>query len=330
LGGEARPRSFGKEAMSENSSAFYCVANSIYFLGAVALVNSLRLLGHAEPIFVLDCGLTDSQRSLLAREATVVAAPEQAPPWLSKPAAPLRHPAEVMVLMDADVIVTRSLGELVETAATGRVVAVEHGSHRFFAEWGSLLGLRAPRRQPYVSSSLVVLGRGVGREVLALMERSQARAPLGESPFAAVDPKHGLLVDVRPEAMENPFFFPDQDVLNAVLAAEIDRDRLVVLDRRLEAIPPFRGLRVVDEVTLRCRYEDGLEPFAVHHVTAKPWLEPTPHGVYTQLLMRLLRRRDVAIRVRQRDLPPHLQTGPRGVVSRKLEGVLAQVRGQAR
>ena len=91
------------------SAAFYCVADERYFLGAVGMINSLRVLGHDEPVFVLDCGLTDEQRELLAPHATLVAAPRDAPPWLLKTIAPLRHPAEVMVLIDADIIVTRSL-----------------------------------------------------------------------------------------------------------------------------------------------------------------------------------------------------------------------------
>jgi hypothetical protein len=316
--------------MSDRRAAFYCVSNSIYFLGAVALVNSLRLVGHREEVYVLDCGLTEDQRELLATEATVMPAPHEAPPWLLKPVAPLRHPADVMVLLDADIIVTRSLDELIETAATGQVVGIEHGSDRFFPEWGRLLGLGAPRRQAYVSSSLLLFDRDLGGQVLALMDQSQRRAHLGDSPFGAASPEDGLSVDVRIEAVENPFFFPDQDVLNAVLASEIDRERLVVLDRRLEAIPPFEGLTVVDEGTLRCSYEDGLEPFAVHHPASKPWLETTPYGVYTQLLLRALLRRDVAIRLRQRDLPPHLRIGVRRRVSRALEGALGRIRTRAR
>jgi hypothetical protein len=316
--------------MSEPRAAFYCVANSIYFLGVVALVNSLRLVGHREPIYILDCGLTDDERRLLAAEARIVSAPIEAPPWLAKTIVPLRHRAEVMVLLDADIVVTRSLDELVETAAAGRVVAVEHGSDRHFREWGRLLGLSTPRRQPYVSSSFVLLGRDPGGQVLALWDRSQPRADLGESPFATVSPEHGLTLDLRTDAVEDPFFFPDQDVLNTVLAAEFERERLVVLDRRLEAIPPFEGLRVVDERTLRCAYEDGLEPFAVHHLASKPWLKPTPFGVYTQLFLRAVRGRDVAIRLRERDLPPHLRRGVRRRMRDALEGAFGQIRARAR
>ena len=315
--------------MSDTRAAFYCVSNALYFLGAAALVNSLRLVGHAEPVYVLDCGLTPEQAGLLASHATVVPAPTEAPPWLLKTVAPRRHPAEVMVLIDADSIVTRSLSELIDAAAGGRVVAVEHGSDRHFPQWGRLLGLRPPRRQPYVSSSLVLLDRGLGGRVIELMHEAQSRADLADSPFSTVSPQHGLSLDLRTEAIEDPFFFPDQDVLNAVLAGEVDRDRVMVLDRRLEAIPPFAGLRVVDESSLRCAYEDGLEPYAVHHLAAKPWLEPTAYGVYTQLLLRLLLGRDVAVRLRQRDLPPHLRMGLRGYASRKLKGAFTHLRARA-
>ena len=43
------------------SAAFYCVSDDRYFLGAVGLINSLRLVGHSEPIHLLDCGLTAGQ-----------------------------------------------------------------------------------------------------------------------------------------------------------------------------------------------------------------------------------------------------------------------------
>ena len=73
------------------------------------MVNSLRVHGHSDPVYVLDCGLDPDQRDLLAPHATLVPAPSEAPPWLLKTVAPLRHPAEVMVLIDADMIVTRPL-----------------------------------------------------------------------------------------------------------------------------------------------------------------------------------------------------------------------------
>ena len=108
------------------------------------MLNSLRLLGHAEPIFVLDCGLIPHNESCSRPEATLVPAPDDTTPWLLKTVAPLRHPADVMVLIDTDIIVTRPLTELIQRASRGRALAVEHGEDRFFREWGELLGGTAP------------------------------------------------------------------------------------------------------------------------------------------------------------------------------------------
>src|SRR3712207_8323109 len=81
-------------------TAFYCVADERYFLGAVGLINSLRLVGHEEPIHLLDCGFTAEQRELLAPHVNLIAAESETPPWLLKTVAPLRHPADVIVLID--------------------------------------------------------------------------------------------------------------------------------------------------------------------------------------------------------------------------------------
>ena len=61
-------------------TSFYCVADQRYFPGAVALVNSIRLVGHREPIVLLDCGLTPAQRRLLEPEVELVTRPPGTPP----------------------------------------------------------------------------------------------------------------------------------------------------------------------------------------------------------------------------------------------------------
>ena len=187
-------------------AAFYCVADERYFLGAVGLINSLRVVGHEEPVFVLDCGLTAPQRELLSGSATVVEAPADVAPWLAKTVAPIRHPARTMVLIDADMIATRSLSELIARAAEGGVVAFENESDRYVAEWGDLLDLPAPRCERYVSSGLFTLGGDEGAEVLALLDDRQRR----------VDVEAGLYG--RDEA-GYAFRYPEQDVLNAILAS---------------------------------------------------------------------------------------------------------------
>jgi hypothetical protein len=294
------------------STAFYCVCDSRYFLGAAAMLNSLRLLGHAEPIFLLDCGLTPRQRELLAPHATLVPAPREAPPWLLKTVAPLRHPAEVMVLIDADIIATRSLRELIDAAATPRVVAFENDRDRFVPEWGELLDLGPVRRQPYVSSGLVFMGRPLGEGILRLMGELQDRVDFDRTFW-------------RRNVPDYPFRFADQDVLNAILATRLDRERLGVLPNRLAPNPPFRGLRVVDEATLRCAHRDGTEPYALHNFYRKPWLVRSRSNPYSRLLTRLLLGDDVAIRVDPGDLPARLRAGPRAWAARLAVDVLIGV-----
>ena len=125
-------------------TAFYSVADSAAFVGAAGLLNSLRLAGHDEPFFLLDCGLTAEQRATLEPHATLVAAESDIPATAAKAIAPLQAPAEAMVLLDADVIVTRHLGELVARCAGGKIVVFPDDTPgRFFSEWTSL-GLGTP------------------------------------------------------------------------------------------------------------------------------------------------------------------------------------------
>jgi len=286
------------------NTAFYCVVNERYFLGAVGLINSLRLVGHTEPIHVLDCGLRRDQRDLLGSEATVVAGPTDAPAHVLKTIAPLSHPAETCVLIDVDMIATRPLDVLIAAARQGKVVAGATGMDRFCPEWAELLGLAAVSRRTYVSTGLVVVGGALGHELLELVD----------------DHKHE--VDWKRTFWEDndesyPLVHADQDLINAAIAARADEDELIVFDARLSPSPPFTGLEVRDVSSLRCSYEDGSEPLVVHHWLAKPWLEPTHHGVYSQLLSRLLVGEDVAIRIPEQQVPLRLRRGARAYVARK-------------
>jgi hypothetical protein len=295
-------------------AAFYVVSSGAYFLGVVGLVNSLRLAGHTEPIFLLDCGLTSQQREALDPEVTVFPAPNDSHPSMLKAFVPLRHPAKAMVLIDADMIVTRPLSGLIEQACSGNVVAFENNIDRFVPEWGELLELGPIRLQPYLSSGLVALGRSPGEEVLRLLEDRVRRVDFGLSYFGKDVPEYPLL-------------YLDQDVLNAILASRVKRDRLVVLEHRLLPEIPFDGLRVTDDAEIGCAYEDGTEPYVVHHCfSPKPWQKPAYDGVYSRLLRRLLCGADAAVKVPRRDIPMGLRTGPLSSAERLRAKAGAQVR----
>ena len=322
----SRPRaaSHATDPTARSRAAFYCVSNEPYFLGAVAMVNSLRLLGHSEPIFVVDCGLRPAQRALLSNAATVLPAPDASPPVLLKTYAPLSRPAEVMVLIDADIIVTRPLGELIDRACEGKVIAVDDRQDRFFSQWGELTGGTA-RNRTYVSSCLTFLGGAIGRSVVETMHSAQRRVEIGRTPYAGSLPDFVSYADTYDR---NPYYFADQDILNAVLATDVDPGQVEVLDRRAVAILPFDGLRAIGQDAPRCAYDDGTEPYAVHHLMlAKPWLEPSGEStVYSQLLRRLLSADDLAVRVPPAWVPRWLRTGALGSASRQLINVHQSLR----
>jgi hypothetical protein len=291
-----------------SGAAFYCVADARYFLGAVGMINSLRLRGHAEPIHLLDCGLTEEQRRLVGSEAILHDAPEGVAPYLLKTLAPRANPAEVMVLIDADMIVTRPLAELIERARRGAVVAFENDAQRFVPEWGELLDLGPGRPRPYVSSGLVVLGGEVGEEVLRLLDDRQRRVDMGRTFYGTDEPGYA-------------FTYPEQDVLNAILCTRADPDSVDTLPYRLMPNQPFQGLRILDERSLRCAYRDGTEPFVLHHYLFKPWLEPMYHGIYSRLLVRCLLAPDLAVRVPEHQVPLRMRSGLRARLERARVGI---------
>jgi hypothetical protein len=302
-----------------SGAVFYCISSDVYFLGAVGLVNSLRVVGHTEPIYLLDCGLTSSQRALLDPHVTLVSPPEDLEPFMLKTVAPAKAPADVMVLIDADMIITRPLTELLERAAGGAVIAFEQPLDRSIPDWGRLLGLGETRRQQYLSSALVALGGSTGREVIALMEQLKSRVDFRLTVFGTNLPQHPYLgrASIFEGRADYPFYYADQDLLNAILSTAVAPERVAPIPDRMAATPPFRDLVSVDERSLRCSYSDGVAPYALHHYGTKPWIEPTHHGVYSRLLRRLLVGDDVEIKVPETELPLRLRRGPLALAERK-------------
>jgi hypothetical protein len=293
-------------------AAFYCVSSAEYFLGAIALVNSLRLHGHAEPVYLLDCGLEPEQRQLAQGAIEVLDAPDDTPPYLLKTIAPLAHPAEVMVLIDVDMIATRSLAPLLAEAAAGRVVAFENMGDRFVPKWGELLDLGPVRPRRYVSSSFVAMGRDPGDQILRLLDDRQRRHDFARNCFT--------VNFLREPLGDSPLLYVDQDVLNAILASRIDPARVTAHDQRLVALTPFEDLELVDEHAVRCAYADGTEPYLLHHVfPGKPWAQPMPESLYSALLRRLLDAPDVAIPVPERLLPMRMRRGRVAELARRRE-----------
>jgi hypothetical protein len=298
-------------------AALYTVADERYFLGLVGLVNSLRLVGHDEPIRVLDCGLNEPQRKLLEPVAALTRDTSGEPPWLLKTILPLEDSAPVVALLDADMIATASLAPLLERAAADRLVAFRNVDDRFVAGWGEALGAGPPRRGDYLSSAALFGALSAVGDLLGELRDRRDLVDFERTHWRAND-------------LDYPFLFADQDVLNALLATEPGGREVEALDPRLAPTPPFAGLSVRDAATLDCAYEDGTGPFLIHHHVVKPWLERTHDGVYSQLLRRLLSADDVAVKVPAEMIPPWLRSGPRGGAERLAINARERMRARGR
>ena len=293
---------------------FCTLADARFFPGLVGLVNSLRLHGHREPISVLDLGLTDAQRAALASECDIVPVPpgESRHPWLLDSVACLARPAEIVVYIDADVIVTQPLHDLIDRARVGGIVVFPDAlPDRWFAEWHEIFGLAKPlRHQTYLNSGCFVLSTG----------RFPALLPRWLEACERIVGRPTVSDDLR--EIDTPVGFSGQDAWNALLMSEIPA---VAVDLQPVGTEVHRSqlplVEVRDVRTLDCRL-DGRAPTLLHHWgEPKPWDSWTHRdaaNAYTTCLRRLLAGSDVAVRIDRREIPRWLRPGPVGAVARQI------------
>lgn len=288
--------------------AFYCVTDRNHFLGLVALLNSLRLQGHHERAYVLDCGLEPWQREVLAQgtDISVVAANVSTHPMLLKTVLPLAHPARTLVVLDVDVIVTGRLDPLIRLADDSRKALLfpNDAVDRFEPAW-ERLGFGAPRPHTYVASGQMILSGEGGTRLLHLWASGMERL-LADS----------TLTSLGGSPRENPFFYPDMDVLNALIGTAIAEDSYLLADSGSTAFWPFKGLRVVDSTRLRVEAADGSRPLLLHHILDKPWNGLVTPTAYSELMTRLLGGKDVQLSPPARRVPARLRDGAIGTVGR--------------
>jgi hypothetical protein len=276
------------------SVAFFSVANDRHFLGAAALLNSLREVGHDEPFYLLDCGLTDAQRAALAPHATLLPAPPDTSPFLLKAIGPLEVDPEVAVILDADVIVRRPLRHLIGKQP---VVFLNDRTERFEQEW-IRFGYGRLRRIPYLNSGQMVFPRSSG-----LLRRLQEGNERMLEILRAEPDKCRVPTD--------PFYYTDQDVLNALIGS-LEPDQYVVSSE--VAYWPFDA-----------PWDDAC---LLHHIMDKPWLTPLRPSVYSSAMVRLLAAGPVLPPAD--DVPPRLRPGVAGAVARARASVRHTVRERTR
>ena len=287
-------------------ATFYTIADAGFFPGLVALLNSLRLTGNSGELVALDRGLTTAQRRMLEGHVSLVELPE-APagsPILLKPYPGPLGASGTIVVIDSDMIVTRSLAEIVALASAGRICAfpdpVPHRG-RWFAEWEQALELRAPlRRRTYLNAGFLALSTDHWPDLLTRWWELCERVPREQ--FSG--------------RFEQPFWAGDQDVLNAILSSEVPEEALVELPADGEAYPEeLLEAVVVDERNLRCELRG--QPISILHYSLAPkaWQRKAMvrlrDDAYVRLLPRLLFGDDVAVRLEPKSVPVWLRPGGR-------------------
>ena len=153
---------------------FFVMSDADNFLGLIATVQSLRRMGHHEPVTVLDVGLSGAQRDALTThnvECARLPQTEGQNPFLCAAFPLFLGPHGTIVCIDADVIVTQPLDPVFAAASSGMLCAApDYLADRRFAEWQSTFDLSQPlRRQVYVNAGFVAFSTTHFPDLLSLV-----------------------------------------------------------------------------------------------------------------------------------------------------------------
>ncbi len=298
---------------SSDEVAFFTVTDRRFFPGTVALLNSLRLTGHVQPLVVLDCGLTARQRDLLQPHAQLVDPPadDGINPILLKSFPHLLDPQGSVVIIDSDMIVTQSLDHVLAAAEKGHVCAVIAGlADRWFSEWQTIFELDAPpRRQSYVNSGFVAFSAARWPELLPQWWSFCQRIHGSPASWA--------------KGLAAPLGHLDQDALNVILMSTVPASALELYPPQVapQRSEMLRAVRVIDKRSLACH--SGGRPTMVLHGSGRPkpwerraWRKPWwwPKA-YASLVRRLLVEPDITLRMPPEELPLWLRPGRVGAAA---------------
>jgi hypothetical protein len=291
---------------------FYTIADQSYFLGLVAMVNSLRFHGHRDPVTVLDLGLLSKQRAVLQEQCEFVVPPDGVGhhPWMIAPYVCLARPADTVIYIDSDIIVTRPLWKILDSVQQGRVCVYEDEQPmRWFAEWKEIFGLRSPpRKQKYVSAGFVAFSTVYFPTLLSRWSECCERMV-------------GHPTDFETPGLLSPTAYPDQDALNALLMSEVAPAQIHLQPANIAAqgLAQLQRARVVDVQHLDCRLDGA--PLTLLHASGspKPWQRAAAKRLrstsYLLCLRRMLVGRDVTVPISPQHVPIWLRRGFSGRVA---------------
>ncbi len=278
---------------------FFSMCDARYFLGAVALVNSLRIVGHHEPVSVLDLGLTSEQRSILGRECDVVQLDRDPGdhPFTFQPYPAVLDCTGIGLIVDSDVIVTQRLDPLVAAARRGTVAAFADRIDRCEEEWSTLFGLRSPLVPglQYLNTGVVAFD-AVTHHSFMTRWWQLCRDMHFEAGRSATD----------------PLAYADQDAFNALLMSEdVGRRGPDPAPTMVMGARNLAETRITDVDRLACEQE-GRPVAALHSVSSpKPWTHDSRRlmrrNAYVTCLRRCLSGPDLAIALDDTQLPTWLR-----------------------
>lgn len=302
-----------------DTARIYTLADRRYFVGLVALLNSLRLTANEQELVVLDCGLEESQRARLGAHAEVVRLPPDvarrnvlAKPYVHE----LASPAEIVVWIDSDVVVTGGIGPIVEAASRGRIgvfpVDWPEQRGRLRLEWPDLFSLREPLRpQTYVNAGFYALSTARWPAFLERWWELCSGIPDGVTFHGDID--------------ANPLWAGDQDAFNALLMSELPETATGLLPETGAVFPPdMERVRILDRERLVCSIEGAPVTMLHYSWVPKPW---APHAwrrmrrplddAYARLLPRILFAGDVPLALEPHEVPAWLRDGVAGAAARR-------------
>lgn len=283
---------------------FYTICNSTYFPGLVGLVNSLRLIGHQEPIVVLDCGLTSKQKDILSSHCTLFESPGDLVqnPTQYKPFPYLLNPEGIVVIIDSDIIVTKSLNHIFTSANEGKIcVFPDPENDRYFSEWQYLFELITPlRKQTYVNAGFIAFSTYHHPELLKQWWHACKKT------FSQPTLQEGA-------SNNHPLSQADQDALNAILMSQYSLDDLALQPYKEEVFGDFKKTKILDRKSLLCQYLDHTPALLHACMKPKPWEQKSWQvdfrSAYTHLLRRLIASSDLPLQVHNFSLPAWLRPG---------------------
>jgi hypothetical protein len=298
-------------------ATLYTVSDGRYFIGTVALLNSLRLAGNQAELVVLDRGLSLDQRDRLNEHARLVRLDADVfhTPILYKPFPHLLDAEGVVVVIDSDIIVTGTLDDILGRARDGSICLFPNhpeSRNRWFAEWEEIFELTSPpRRQPHLNGGFIAFSIDHWPDLLRRWWEACARLP----------PERVFLGSAT-----DPVWGGDEDALNAVLMSEVPAAAVVELPDEAPFLPlGMRRTRVVDKRVLACTYR-GRPTRLLHELgRLKPWEKRAwlrvRRDAYVQLLPRTLFGPDVALRLRPDEVPLWLRPAASGEASLRVLSV---------